>query len=260
MTNDDIWAALARELDLWAEAGRTATLWWRDDDAVSPSPALARLRDAATAADVPVALAVIPAGATPELAEELRRWPGASVLQHGLSHANHETPPSKKTELGPARSVEAVLADLAEGWRLLRPFDPLPVLVPPWNRIAAEVAARLPAIGYAGLSTFNARPRPCPVPGLVQVNTHADVIDWRGGGGFAGTEAVIGAMVRHLAARRTGAADPDEATGLLTHHLVHDDPCRRFLDRFPAAASEHPAVRWLGAPALFRSPSFRCPP
>ena len=32
MTNDDIRTALARELDLWAEAGRTATLWWRDDD------------------------------------------------------------------------------------------------------------------------------------------------------------------------------------------------------------------------------------
>lgn len=260
MTNDDIRAALARELDLWAEAGRTATLWWRDDDAVAPSPALDRLRDAVTAAGVPVALAVIPAGATAELAEELRGWPGVSVLQHGLAHANHETPPAKKTELGSARNVEAVLADLAEGWRLLRPFDPLPVLVPPWNRIAADVTARLPALGYAGLSTFNARPRPSPVPGLVQVNTHVDVIDWRGGGGFAGTGAVIGALVRHLAARRTGAADPDEATGMLTHHLVHDDPCRRFLDRFLAAASEHPAVRWLDAPALFRSPSVRCSP
>ncbi|WP_158047715.1 polysaccharide deacetylase family protein [Skermanella pratensis] len=260
MTEHDIWDSLARELDLWAETGRTATLWWRDDDAVSPSPALDRLRDAATAGGVPVALAVIPAGATPELAEELRGWPGASVLQHGLSHANHETPPAKKAELGSARCPEAVLADLAEGWRLLRPFGPLPVLVPPWNRIAADATSRLPALGYAGLSTFNARPRPCPVPGLVQVNTHVDVIDWRGGGGFAGTEAAIGVLVRHLTARRTGAADPGEATGLLTHHLVHDDPCRRFLDRFLAAASEHPAVGWLDAPALFRSPPFRCPP
>ncbi|MEK9660397.1 MAG: hypothetical protein VW644_01455, partial [Alphaproteobacteria bacterium] len=37
------WDALAAELDVWAAAGRTATLWWRDDDADAASPALERL-------------------------------------------------------------------------------------------------------------------------------------------------------------------------------------------------------------------------
>ncbi|EWY40630.1 polysaccharide deacetylase [Skermanella stibiiresistens SB22] len=245
------WDTLAAELDLWAEAGAKATLWWRDDDAVAPTPALTRLRAIATAHGVPVALAVIPTGATPELAEHLRGWPGVSVLQHGLSHANHETPPAKKAELGAARPPDAVLEDLRQGWRRLAGFDPLPVLVPPWNRIAADVIPRLPGLGYAGISTFTPRRQPCPAPGLIQVNTHVDVIDWRGGGGFAGTGAVIAATVRHLAALRFGTTDRDEPTGLLTHHLVHDDACHHFLDRFLSATANHPAVLWLAAPTVF---------
>ena len=31
------WPDLTAELDRWGEAGRTATLWWRDDDATAPS-------------------------------------------------------------------------------------------------------------------------------------------------------------------------------------------------------------------------------
>ena len=37
------WAALDAELDLWAAAGRVAGGWWRDDDAVAPTPALESL-------------------------------------------------------------------------------------------------------------------------------------------------------------------------------------------------------------------------
>ena len=39
------WQDLRDELDRWAEAGRTATLWWRDDDAVMPGPLLDRLAE-----------------------------------------------------------------------------------------------------------------------------------------------------------------------------------------------------------------------
>ena len=251
MNGRGAWDALARELDLWGAEGRTATFWWRDDDATVPTPALAALR--AAAGGIPIALAVIPAGATLELAGELRNWPAASVLQHGLAHANHETPPTKKTELGAARPARHVTADLARGWELLAPFDPLPVLVPPWNRISPDLIGRLPALGYVGLSTFTPRSRPFPVPGLLQVNTHVDLIDWRGGGGFAGTDGVIAAAIRHLYARRSGAADPDEPTGLLTHHLVHDAACQEFLERFTAATCQHPAARWQDARDIFRS-------
>jgi hypothetical protein len=247
----DAWDSLTAALDRWADAGQTTTLWWRDDDAAAPCPALFDLARTAHSAGVPIALAVIPARATPDLAGVLADWPGAAVIQHGLSHTNHENPPAKKAELGSARPTAAVLADLAEGWRRLAPFDPLPVLVPPWNRIAPDLITHLPTAGYAGLSTFAPRTSPHPAAGLVQVNTHMDIMNWRGGGGFAGIEAAIAAAVRHLTLRRTGTADPSEPTGLLTHHLVHDAECWRFLDQFLTITKAHPAVRWLDASAIF---------
>jgi hypothetical protein len=250
---NDAWDALTRELDQWDAEGRTAAFWWRDDDAVTPTPALDRLRS--LSAGIPIALAVIPAGATPELAAELRDWPESTVLQHGLSHDNHETAPAKKTELGTARPVSHAITDLRTGWDLLARFDPLPVLVPPWNRISPDLTGQLPGLGYIGLSTFTPRAAANPAPGLLQVNTHVDIIDWHGGGGFAGTEATIAATIRHLTSRRTGTADPDEPTGLLTHHLVHDADCDRFLAQYTAAISLHPAACWRGARDIFGSQS-----
>jgi hypothetical protein len=38
MTPD--WTALDAELAAWDQAGLTLPLWWRDDDAVKPTPAL----------------------------------------------------------------------------------------------------------------------------------------------------------------------------------------------------------------------------
>ena len=75
------WTDLGAELDAWAETGRSATLWWRDDDAVAPTPALdAQLRIAGT---TPLALAVIPSETGPLLANGLSSWPNVAVLQHG---------------------------------------------------------------------------------------------------------------------------------------------------------------------------------
>ena len=39
MVSED-WAVLGDELARWREAGRSATFWWRDDDAVQRTPAL----------------------------------------------------------------------------------------------------------------------------------------------------------------------------------------------------------------------------
>ena len=53
-----------------------------------------------------------------------------------------------------------VLGELGTGRMALeRLFGarPLPVLVPPWNRIAPALVPTLPEIGFAGLSTFGAR-------------------------------------------------------------------------------------------------------
>jgi peptidoglycan/xylan/chitin deacetylase (PgdA/CDA1 family) len=238
---------LTDELDRWADEGAVATLWWRDDDAVAPTPALDRL--IASADGVPLTLAVIPALAEPALAARLVAHDGIAAVQHGLAHRNHETV-GKKAELGAARAVAEVMADLAVGFaRLSTLFGAQfrPMLVPPWNRIAAQVVPALPRLGLTALSTARPRPGRSPGPGLVQVNTHVDPIDWRGTRGFMGATETIDLMCRHLADRREGRVDRHEPTGLLTHHLVHDAGLWQFLPRLVEETRAHRAVRFLTA-------------
>ena len=236
-----VFERLRAELDLWAGAGRAATLWWRDDDAVAVTPGLERLRALSVGAAVPVGLAVIPASADPSLAGWLPDWPGVAVLQHGIAHADHAAPGERKVELGGTREPAAILADLTAAFRGMAGLAPLPVLVPPWNRIAPAVVEGLPASGYRVLSTFGPRTATAPA-GPGRVNVHADLMRGRA---FAGDEAALAAVTAHLAARRRGAADPAEPTGLLTHHRVHDDACWTFVERFLSVCAGHPAVRWV---------------
>ena len=246
------WDRLARELDAWGEAGRTATLWWRDDDATAPGRELDALLE--TAGGAPVALAVIPYGASEALAETLAGRANVTILQHGYAHINHAPDGDKKIELGPHRRADHVIAELATGQdRLARIFGLrfLPVMVPPWNRIAPYLVPMLPEMKYVGLSTFAPRTRAQPVAGFHQVNTHVDLIDWRGSRGFVGADRAVDATVRHLADRRQGHADPEEATGILTHHLVQGRDSWAFMAALLAAADRHPAARLLSAPALF---------
>ncbi len=262
------WAALDEELRYWEAAGRTATLWWRDDDAVADTPALRRLLEVAR---VPVALAVIPGNLEPSLAPLVAGQADVSILQHGLIHRNHEPPGSKTSELGAARPLGAVEADLKTGWARLQASGfgarLLPVLTPPWNRVAPAAVAALPDWGYRGLSTYGPRhhgPRPDglhhdglhgtaqPVPGLIEVNTHVDVIAWRRGRCFVGTEKALGMLIEHLRARRTGAADAAEPTGILTHHLVHDDATWNFLSHLQDWLSDRTVIRWMPTGEVFR--------
>ncbi len=249
------WGALADELDAWAEAGRVATFWWRDDDAVADTPSLDRLLDLRAALGVKLTLAVIPAPAEASLADRLARERAVTIVQHGYAHRNHAAPGTPKRELGDERPRERVTDELAAGWARLVTLFPAArnVMVPPWNRIDSRVAAALPALGYRGLSTFTARARPLAAPGLVQCNTHVDIVDWPGTRRFVGEEAAIGAAVAHLGRRRTRAAgvDPDEPTGVLTHHLAHDAGCWDFVNRFVARSSVHPSVRWVDADEAF---------
>jgi peptidoglycan/xylan/chitin deacetylase (PgdA/CDA1 family) len=243
----DGWSELEHELDDWHRAGRVADLWWRDDDVIEPSPLLDRLLALAGEQRCTVGLAVIPSGAVPALARRLAGGPGVEVLQHGFAHRNHAPAGEKAQELGAHRPLGVVLAELELGrGRLATLFGDvvLPVLAPPWNRIADTVVAALPRLGFRGLSAFAPRRVGQPVPGLAQTNCHVDPVDWRGGGGFRGDGPALASVLDHLRARRTGQADPDEPTGLLTHHLRHDEGCWSFLGRLLALTGEHPGARW----------------
>jgi len=245
---------LYRELDEWNFAGREAGLWWRDDDAQAPTAALDRALELARKYDAPLALAVIPAGLDAALPAHLESAGAAvTVLQHGFAHANHAPAGMKKTELA-HRPAAQVQRELAAGFATLRAaFGEkfVPALTPPWNRIAPELLPGLSALGFTGLSTFGPRASPSPAPGVRAVNTHADIIDWKGGRVFAGAGAAAAALIAHLRARRLGEVDDAEPTGLLTHHLAHDAAAWEFLDELFAALDEHPAVRWRRAVRLF---------
>jgi hypothetical protein len=250
------WDDLARELDAWGALGRTATFWWRDDDATNATPALDRLLELGAAHEVPLVLAVIPAEAVETLAASLASFPLATPVQHGYAHRNHALPGGKAGELGGERPCAAILAELADGWkRLDRLFGALaePFLVPPWNRIEPSLLSSLPEIGFRLVSTFGPRVAASPSPGLAQVNAHLDIIDWRRDRHFVGEEKALGRLVEHLAARREGSADSAEPTGLLTHHLGHDEGCWGFLELLLRRTAAHPAASWLAAPALLAS-------
>jgi len=62
---------------------------------------------------------------------------------------------------------------------------------------------------------------------------------------------LVDAFVLHLAARRSGEADRDEPTGLLTHHAAHDEACWAFVEALFRRLAAHAAVRWLAAPRVF---------
>ena len=253
---DAAWASLTDELDLWAAAGRTATLWWRDDDAGEMTAPLERLFALRQRAGVGVALAAVPTRITAPFRARAAEEAGVAVLQHGYSHHNFAPADERKIELDASRPAEYVIAELAVGMQSLASIPGwLAVLVPPWNRIAPHLLPLLPELGFAGLSSLGPRRRQNPMPGLRQNNVHIDPIDWRGRygppRGFAGSENTIAAAVAHLAARRSGDADGDEATGLMTHHLVQDDDTWRFIERFIVSTKAHPAAAWLAAADLF---------
>jgi hypothetical protein len=201
---------------------------------------------------VPLALAVIPMRAGQEIFEHLGA--GVSILQHGTDHRNRAAAGDKKTEFPAAEAPAAALQRLAAARERLAQLAGarfLPVLAPPWNRLKVAYLPQLAAAGIRGLSQYGARTAAQAAPGLAQVNTHVDLIEWHGSRGFAGEEAVLAAAVKHLAAKREGRADAMEATGWLSHHAVHDEAAWTFLERLFETARKAPGVHWPSPRVLF---------
>ncbi len=244
------WARLDAALDAAAATGRSVDLWWRDDDAVAPNPALDRLLDLAAETAVPIALAIIPAHTGDELAAALDRRAGdgaeTTALVHGWRHHNHAPDDAKQTEIGDHRPLDTVAAELVAGReRLAALFGPraLPVMVPPWNRIGASVMAALPDLGFIGVSGFGAEGA-APAP-LVEANVQLDPIAWHDDRRYVGDARLLDDLVAEIA---KGHGRP---IGLMTHHWAHDDALWACLARLAGVIAAHPAARWRPAGAVF---------
>lgn len=241
----DAWGSLQKELDCWMEDARTATFWWRDDDAAAITPSLEKLLALSTHANIPMMLAVIPTQLTPEFRSY--RFPkDVRLAQHGYTHTNYAPGNMKNYEFGSEREHAEMVEDIAKGHQMTMSLaNAINTFVPPWNRFDKSLLSSLKKIGIKVLSTFSPRSSPEPYSGLRQVNTHADLVDWGGTRGFIGDASILHQITSHLSARRTGIVDKNEPTGLLTHHLVHDADCWRFLESFAKAINDHPAATWL---------------
>jgi peptidoglycan/xylan/chitin deacetylase (PgdA/CDA1 family) len=233
---------LADELRAWAEEGRSPRLWLRDDDVTEPTPALDRYLALLNRHAVPAVLAAIPAVATPALAERLAHEPRIAIAQHGFAHRNHAPAGEKKCELGDHRPSETVLDELRRGRaRLKALFGPraIDLLVPPWNRISPTIAKRCVGTIAAAISVYGQGLAGVTVP---VINTHVDLIDWRGGRVCRPLPELAEGLTAALAASRRGAGAP---VGLLTHHLDHDAAADAFLDALFATTGPAP---WLTGP------------
>jgi hypothetical protein len=246
------WNDLTRELDAWQASGLTATFWWRDDDATRATQELERLLAISGETRTPVNLAVVPRDAEDSLRDRLSNHDIAFVLQHGWSHENHAPSEERQVEYGPHRPIPVMLAELAEGWKRIKRFDrALPVLVAPWNRMDAALIPSLPSTGLLAVSTLGPRDLAEPAPHVHCTNVHVDIIDWSGTGGFVGEHNALDQIIKHLTQRREGMVDANEPTGLMSHHLYHDDGCWWFIGDLFRRTSEHPTVRWLDGNEAF---------
>lgn len=243
MTPD--WTPLDIELARWRADGLTLPLWWRDDDAVTATPALTRLHDLARRLDLPVHLAVIPAKSDDSLAAHIDRH--LIPVVHGWAHENHAPPDMKKAEFGAHRPLAGMRHDSAQGLARLRALFGdalLPMFVPPWNRIADDLLPHLAAQGYGMISTFTPRETAMAAPGLVRINTHLDSINWRATKTLHDPDRLLAQVTRQLAERRQGRADNGEPYGLLTHHLVHDAEIWDFAEALLTRLLTGPARVW----------------
>jgi hypothetical protein len=238
-------ARLTALLDEAAAKGHALQLWWRDDDAEDATPALQELLALAAQHDLPLALAVVPKGATEALAARLKSEPRVAVLQHGWAHENHAAEGEKKIELGGAYPRDQARDELGHGREKLEALFPgrfLPVLAPPWNRISGEVRGVASEVGLTGLSVAG------PADAPHQVNIHVDIFEWRPVRRPLSRAEVYARVSAEIERRISGS---DEPIGIMTHHLVHEEASWTLLDELFGVLAKHPAARWPGTAELF---------
>jgi hypothetical protein len=242
-----IWQPVVTSLERWETAGPKAPLWLRDDDAVEPSPALDRLIRLARGNRIPIALSIIPASTGEALAGILKDEPHVEPIVHGWAHRSHAPEGEKKQEFGLHRPMSEMHDELARALHRLRELYQsrlVPIFVPPWNRIAPQVAQGLGKLGYSAISAFGQSAPEQTERSIPQINTHVDLIDFRGTRRCRDHGVLASSLAATLDHSLTHGRYP---IGVLSHHLDHDDAAFEFLEGLFAVSKSH---RWLPAREL----------
>ncbi len=252
---DIAWEELTSELDRWQAAGQTAEFWWRDDDATADTAALQQLLTLQRVQGVPLALAVIGGVASQALADRVMAANAdgqqVQILSHGYRHENHAHPGEKKSEFPNHRIAYDMLADISlgfEGLKVLFKNSALPVFVPPWNRFAPGMVPRLQNAQITGYSAFGPSSDLSDY-GVTAANCQIDIVNWRGGRDFIGARQALAQICNELKERRE--TNREDAIGVLSHHLDHDDACWSFLAQLFQATNGHVAANWKNATDIF---------
>lgn len=240
--------AVEAEFDCWTRAGLSPRLWLRDDDAVADTPALRRLLELIERHHAPLLLAVIPLNADATLARGLAGRDLVEPAVHGAHHTNHAPSGRRAEEMAIERGRAVVEHELAASRARLCELLGTRAgawYVPPWNRIAPEVAAWLPALGFRAISTFGQDH--VDGPGLAQHNTHLDIIDWKNGRSGRPLTWIDDKLATELARARLAGGSP---VGVLTHHLAHDGAAWAAMEAIFAVVAQHSPARWISPTSL----------
>jgi len=219
------WVKVDRELAAWRRLGVRPRLWWRDDDARRPTPALDRLLT--LAGRRPIALAVIPDGDLPALAARLSAERGVSIGQHGVDHTNRRRSGTPSEYVEPP-TVAETRARISTGQvRMLEAGLAPKFYTPPWHGVDPGLA---PALSMLGFPLLSAGAVQVVHADLTYASAEIDVLSWKRGAAFKGSMRVMSALRRALIDRRR-RGDLGRPVGLLTHHLDHDEATWTFLVR-----------------------------
>ena len=186
------------------------SLWWRDDDAAD---AASRARSAA--GDPSRHRRAAGAGRRAGRRRR-RRWPTGSPASRASTCCSMATPTSttRRRRQQEDRAGPASAGDARAGRARHRPHGagaavrqraPCRCWCRPGTASRRRWCRPCRKSAFAGLRPSVPRRRTHPVRGLLQVNTHVDLIDWKGGRGFVGEAAALAALGAALWPRaRTG--------------------------------------------------------
>lgn len=202
----------------------------------------------ANAHRVPLALAVIPDVDLKDLAGEIAACPLVRPIQHGCDHVDRNVGGGFSAEFNPASPAAEVASAVNRAWeRLAEATAAAPIYAPPWNVLTPNVRQALAMTPIRAFSLYGAGDG--EGDGLVQINTHIDIMRWRPAR-FRGTWPILIRLWRQLRARRM-AGHWGEPIGLLTHHKNLDPEAWTFLEAFlDRATAPGGGWRWRSAVEL----------